>query len=34
MVLMSMLHAVGVPLTTFGAMGGQVTSGLSAIEVA
>ena len=34
MVLMSMLRAVGVPLTTFGLMGGQVTSGLSAIEVA
>jgi hypothetical protein len=34
MVLMSMLKAVGVPLTTFGMMGGQVTSGLSAIEVA
>jgi hypothetical protein len=34
MVLMSMLRAVGVPLTTFGMMGGQVTSGLSAIEVA
>jgi hypothetical protein len=34
MVLMSMLRAVGVPLTTFGAMGGQVSTGLSAIEVA
>jgi hypothetical protein len=34
MVLLSMLRAVGVPLTTFGAMGGQVTSGLSAIEAA
>jgi hypothetical protein len=34
MVLMSMLRAVGVPLTTFGMMGGQVSSGLSAIEVA
>jgi hypothetical protein len=33
MVLMSMLRAVGVPLTTFGLIGGQVSSGLSAIEV-
>jgi hypothetical protein len=33
MVLMSMLRAVGVPLTTFGGGGGQVTSGLSAIEI-
>ena len=32
MVLMSMLQAVGLPLTTFGSMGGQVTSGLSAIQ--
>jgi hypothetical protein len=33
MVLMSMLRAVGVPLTTFGLMGGQVSTGLSALEV-
>jgi Protein of unknown function (DUF1552) len=32
MVLMSMLQAVGVPLTTFGLMGGMVSSGLSAIQ--
>jgi hypothetical protein len=31
-VLMSILKAVGVPLTEFGAMGGHVTSGCSAIE--
>jgi hypothetical protein len=34
MVLMSMLKAVGVPLTTFGSMGGQVSSGLSALGTA
>jgi hypothetical protein len=33
-VLMSLLRAVGVPLTTFGQMGGQVTAGCSAIEAA
>jgi hypothetical protein len=31
-VLMSLLRGVGVPLTTFGAMGGQVSAGCSAIE--
>jgi hypothetical protein len=31
-VLMSMLRAVGVPLTEFGLMGGKVTAGCSAIE--
>jgi hypothetical protein len=34
MVLMSMLRAVGLPLTTFGNKGGMVSTGLSAIEVA
>jgi hypothetical protein len=29
-----MLKAVGVPLTTFGSMGGQVSSGLSALGTA
>jgi hypothetical protein len=32
LVLMSMLRAVGLPLTTFGMGGGQVTTGLTAIE--